>query len=142
MAEKKQGSSFLSWVYMIIPSTLDLSDTPLLSQKMGRKARGEKNFLLYDLKKFAGAGVLDGPEALRRRKLPRAGRIRPLRMTGNMVINPPGRLVVYGLATDVALPCVGADAYICPTRSARSTPSISPRTQMDRLAISCGQKDS
>ena len=25
-------------------------------------ARGEKNFLLYDLKKFAGAGVLDGPE--------------------------------------------------------------------------------
>ncbi len=105
-------------------------------------ARGKKNFLLYDLKKFAGAGVLDGPEALRRRKLPRAGRIRPLRMTGNMVINPPGRLVVYDLATDVALPCVGADAYICPTRSARSTPSISPRTQMDRLAISCGQKDS
>lgn len=126
MAEKKRGDDFLL----------------LLSQEMGRMARGEKSFLLYDLKKFAGAGVLDDPEALRRRKLHRAGRIRPLRMTGNMVIKLPGRLVVYDLATDVALPCVGADAYICPTRSARSTPSISPRTQMDRLAISCGQKDS
>lgn len=103
MAEKKRGSSFLSWVYMIIPSTLDLSDTPLLSQKMGRKARGEKNFLLYDLKKFAGAGVLDGPEALRRRKPPRAGRIRPLRVTGNMVIKPPAGSSF--MAWQPTLPC-------------------------------------
>ena len=65
--------------------------------------RGEKNFLLYDLKKFAGAGVLDGPEALRRRKPPRAGRIRPLRVTGNMVIKPPAGSSF--MAWQPTLPC-------------------------------------
>ena len=56
----------------------------------------------------------------RGRQHPRPGRTRPPRMPGNWVIRPPGRLGVYDLATDVALPGVGVDAYICPTRSARS----------------------
>lgn len=84
--------------------------------------------MLYDLKKFAGAGVLDGPEALRRRKLSRAGRIRPLRMTGNMVINLPGRLVVYGLATDVALPCVGGCLHLPNPQRPQHPVNISPHT--------------